>query len=117
MDHRKKYTIQDENPYPHMGEMLQYYLQEHGIRKATLARKINIAPNGILGYFKQESLQVGTLWKISAALNHNFLAEIAAQHPLHTQHPPQPTPRELELEEQVKALQVELEVYKRLTEK
>lgn len=113
MDNRKKYQIQGKDPYPHMGELLKKYMKEHNISQASLARKINISPNGILNYFEQESLQAGAFWKISTALNHNFLAEIAAQHPMGVP----PTARELELEELVKVLQIEIEVYKRITSK
>lgn len=113
MEYRKKYQIQGKDPYPNMGEMLEKYMKERNISQASLARKINISPNGILSYFSQESLQAGALWKISTALDYNFLAEIAAQHPIGVP----PTPRELELEERVKILQIELEVYKRITGK
>ncbi|RZK24160.1 MAG: hypothetical protein EOO43_07715 [Flavobacterium sp.] len=117
MDYRKKYQIQDKDPYPHMGKMLKKYLKTNNILQATVAHKIDIAPNGMVSYFEQESLQAGLLWKISTALNHNILADIAAMHPLSKNAIPQPTPRELELEEQVKVLQIELEVYKRITGK
>ncbi len=113
MEYRKKYQIQGKDTYPHMGELLEQYMKDHNISQASLARKINISPNGILSYFSQESLQAGLLWKISTELNHNFLAEIAAQHPMGVP----PTARELELEEQVKVLQIEIEVYKRITSK
>ena len=113
----KKYQIQGKDPYPNMGKMLKKYLKDHNITQASLARKLDISPNSILSYFAQESLQAGLLWKISSELHHNFLAEIAAQHPLAKNAPQQPTPRELELEEQLKVLQIELEVYKRITGK
>ena len=117
MEYRKKYDIQDEVPYPIMGKMLEDYLKEHNISQASLARKIGISPTGIINYVRKNSLQAGLLWKISTALNHNFLAEIASQHPLAKNLAEQPTPRELELQEQIKALQIELEVYKRITGK
>lgn len=117
MEYRKKYQIQGKDPYPHMGKMLKNLLKEKRISQSQVARHLGIYSSGVLAYLGQESLQAAILWKISTALNHNILADIAAMHPLSKNATPQPTARELELEEQLKVLQIELEVYKRITGK
>ena len=99
--------------------MIAKYLKQHRISQSEIARQLDIAPNGVGVYLQQASLQMGIIWKIGIAANHNFLAEIAEQHPVKT-----PTHRETELQEElsvsasrIRDLENELEIYKRIVGK
>ncbi|MGK4566184.1 hypothetical protein [Flavobacterium sp. 3HN19-14] len=112
MEFRKKYQIQDATPYPHIGQIIGDYMKAHNILNATVARRIGIATNGIGYYLQQESLQLGIIWKVGVAVGHNFLAEIAEQHPYWL-----PSAKELKLESEIEDLKKELEIYKRIVGK
>lgn len=90
--------------YPHNGKLLQGYLTSHNIRIVDLARGMKVASPTVFQYFNSQSLQLNIWWKISQALNHNFLAELAEQLPVE-----HITAREKELQNQIDALQKELE--------
>lgn len=72
----KKYQIQGDKPYPHMGKMVKAIAQSRGITNAVLARKLDITPIGVTRYYGRASLQAGILWKISLIAGHNVFAEL-----------------------------------------
>ncbi len=77
IDRRKKYKVTTTNGYPHCGQLIQNYMATHQISKAFIARKLDVAPSTVNAYFRNQSLQIGIIWKISQTLEHNFIAEIA----------------------------------------
>ena len=108
-----------ENAYPHNGELLQNYFIKHKVNKAQLARRLGVAPTSITKYPESKSLQLGILWKVSQALNHNFVAELGEQ--LQVEYH---TARELalekelsELKKQLEKMEIELSVYKNIVGK
>ena len=72
----RKYQIQGDKPYPHMGELVRKRLRQKGVSNAILARKLNITPIGVTRYFGRSSLQAGILWNISVAIGYNLFAEM-----------------------------------------
>jgi plasmid maintenance system antidote protein VapI len=115
----KKYQTQGAVPYPHIGQFLRQYFAKNGINRAAVARQLGVAETSTTRYLVQESLQFGILWKISVAINHNLLADLASRLPIAFT-----TPREKALETELKAVQEELnalklenKIYKGLLEK
>lgn len=93
-----------EKAMPHNGKLLANYIQNNRINRAELARKLNKSNTSVYQYAESPSLQMHVLWKVSLALNHNFVAELGASLPVDYI-----TPKELELQNQIKALQEQIE--------
>lgn len=72
-----KYQKIADKKYEPVGNFINYYIHSHKISKAQLARDLGVLPTTLNQYFKQNSLQFGILWKISKALNHNFIAQLS----------------------------------------
>ena len=100
---KRKYKIQGAVPYPHIGQFLRQYFSKNGVNRAELSRQLGVSDSTSTGYMRQESLQFGILWKMSVALNHNLLADLASRLPI-----PFASAREAALELELKALQEEL---------
>ena len=82
IDRRKKYLIATTNNYPHCGQLIQNYMTTHKISQSFLAARLGVLPCTVHAYFRNESLQVGILWKISQALDYNFLAALSEKIPI-----------------------------------
>ena len=117
INRNKKYKDTTTNPYPSIGQILGDFAQQNHINKAGLGRKIGVSSSVILGYFKKKSLQMGIIWNLSIALNHNFLAQIAEQMPIDFETKNEVVLKEevANLKEQIEKLEIEMEVYKRIT--
>lgn len=103
----RKYQTQGAVSYPHVGQFLRQYFAEKDVKRAMVARKLNVTNTTTTRYMVQESLQFGILWKISLAINHNLLADLASRLPIAFK-----TPREKALETELKSLQEEVNALK-----
>ncbi|MDD4991108.1 MAG: hypothetical protein PHR83_02640 [Paludibacter sp.] len=126
IDNRKKYQLQASVPYPHVGELVESYLNKHMSNHTYVAKQLGVAPSTVARYSESESLQLGILWKLSLVTNHNFILEIGSQLPIDY-----PTPaailaqnqlddkqKEIEdLQRQIERLNIELSVYKNIVGK
>lgn len=65
----------------HIGNLLHTYFKAKRIRKAALARLLNINVKNVLQYEKKESIQTKRLLEICTHLKHNFFMDIAMQLP------------------------------------
>jgi transcriptional regulator with XRE-family HTH domain len=101
---------------PHCGQMIQSHLLAHKISLTFVADKLGVRPSTVKRYFESVSLQMGIVWKISRALNYNFVAAIAET--LHIAHPTQAADQlkdELaKKDEIIQKLEMKVEVYKEL---
>lgn len=100
IDSRKKYQLQASVAYPHVGKLVEKYLNENMSNRTYVARQLGVTPSSVKRYFDSASLQLGILWKLSLITNHNFVTELGAQLPIDYT-----TPKEAELQNQIKALQ------------
>ena len=66
---------------PHIGNMLNEYAKQKRIYKSAWARQMGVTQQTVGNYTKSQNMQVDTLFKISQALNYNFIADVAAQLP------------------------------------
>ena len=103
--------------FPHNGKLLQDYLKLHCPSQSKLAREINVETATIKSYCKSNSIQSRVWWKLGAALNHNFFADMAQLFPVDFA-----TPRETELlnkieelNREVERLNIAISVYKEVT--
>jgi plasmid maintenance system antidote protein VapI len=119
IDRRKKYKIQETHAYPHVGSLLKAHFLKEKTNRSAIARSMDVAANVMGQYLKQESLQLGIIWKLSLATNHNFLAQLAEQLPVDYVSGKERELQKLlvEKEEQIKTLETELAVYKRIVGK
>lgn len=61
----------------HIGNLIHSFFEEKRIRRATLARKMNINLMNLMKMEKKESLQTARLLEIATILQHNFFMDIA----------------------------------------
>ncbi len=103
IDSRKKYQLQASVAYPHVGKLVENYLNKNMSNRTYVARQLGVAPSTVLRYFDNGSLQLGILWKLSLITNHNFVTELGAKLPIDFT-----TPKEEELQNQIKTLQEQI---------
>lgn len=111
----KHQSIADEH-FPINGNMVKYYLSSNKINGIQVAKDLNIRSSTLYHYYKQNSLQLGILWRLSKVLNHNFLAQMSEylQIPFETQ-----TEKKLkaELEEKnelIKKMEIQMELCEKM---
>jgi hypothetical protein len=108
-------------PHSDTGAMLKQYFDHKRIRKAALARKLNVASNKLDYALKQKTIQTQFLWDLSIALEHNFFQDIAAMLPTsYSVSQPQNIDLKnkiLQLEQQVSVLEVEKELLLKVLQK
>ena len=104
IDSRKKYQLQASVAYPHVGKLVEDYLNNNMSNRTYVARQLGVAPSTVSRYFDNVSLQLGILWKLSLITNHNFITELGAALPVDYV-----TPKEQELQNQIKTLQEQIE--------
>jgi hypothetical protein len=67
----------------HIGELLHSYFEEKRIRRAALARLMDMNLRSVLLYEQKESIKTDRLLEICVHLKHNFFADIAQHLPEH----------------------------------
>ena len=102
-DNRKKYQLQGSVAYPHVGELVDSYLNKHMSNRTYVGRLLNVQPTTVARYSESESLQLGILWKLSLITNHNFILEIGSQLPIDY-----PTPGVIQVQNQLNEKAIEL---------
>jgi len=65
----------------HFGEMLHSYFEDKRIRRAVLARLLNLGLKALMQHEKNESIQTKRLLEICTHLKHNFFMDIALMLP------------------------------------
>lgn len=65
----------------HIGAILHRYFEEHRIRRAALARLMNIRLDSLMRYEKNESIKTHRLLELCTHLKHNFFMDIAGTLP------------------------------------
>jgi 23S rRNA U2552 (ribose-2'-O)-methylase RlmE/FtsJ len=114
-----KNKTQTSVQYPEIGNFVHYHIMQNKIKKADLARTLAIAPKVLTGYFKRDSLQLAVLWKLSLAMEHNFLAHLGEYLPYRyeTQREKALLEQLIEQNEQIKEMKIQIEVYKEITKR
>ena len=75
-DRSKKYLQKLEDDVIHVGNLIAWIIQEKHLKKKDVAQHLNVLPTTLNQYFKQPSVQVGILWRLSQALQYNLLMDL-----------------------------------------
>jgi transcriptional regulator with XRE-family HTH domain len=96
---------------PHIGNMLKAFVKEKRIFQSGWARQMGVKQQTVANYLKSPNMQVATLFKISQALNYNFIADVAAQlHPLPNANTAMPNEELEALKKENEKLKMEVEI-------
>ena len=103
-DRSKKYLQKTGKDCLDIGNLVAWIIQEKHLKKKNIGEQLNIVPSTLNQYFKQPSLQVGILWRLSQALEYNLLIDVGERLNI-----PFETNTEKKLQEQLAAKEAELE--------
>jgi hypothetical protein len=67
-------TLKKSSSMIHIGKMILQKVNESGISKSELARRVNLTPQNIYNLFKRKSIDAGLLKQISVALAFDFFS-------------------------------------------
>ena len=56
IDISKKYLHKKEDDNPNLGNFVNWFIKQQGIKKITVARELDVSPNTVNRYFKQPSI-------------------------------------------------------------
>ena len=114
IDISKKYLHKKEDDNPNLGNFVNWFIKQQGIKKITVARELDVSPNTVNRYFKQPSIQFNILWRLSRIINYNMIMDLGQRLKI-----PFETDVEKELKaelekktKEVETLQTQLGVYK-----
>lgn len=117
MEDNKKHLHGKGENYPLIGNFIHYHILENKIKKVDVARALGILPTSLNDYFKKESLQFAVLWKLSQAMQYNFIAQLSEYLPI-----PFETQKEKALlkelaqkNELIREMEIKLAVYEKIT--
>jgi hypothetical protein len=116
MELKKKFQQLRENDSPPLGNFIKWHFQQNKTKKKKVSDFLQVLPTTLNQYFKQPSFQFAILWRISQAVQHNFLMELGERLAI-----PYETKAEKELknqlaenEKQIETLQTQLDVFKKI---
>ena len=89
---------------PHTGNMLKKKVDESGLSKVSVARKLGVTPATLFGHFNAGNISTQTFWKMSQVLDRNLLFELSEMLPIAFE-----TKREVELRNEIELLKKEIE--------
>lgn len=72
----KIFTKKSTNDSIHVGNLIAWMIQEKHLKKKDVAQHLNVHSTTLTQYFKQTSVQVGILWRLSQALQYNLLIDL-----------------------------------------
>ncbi len=113
-DLSKRYQKKRTDDPKHLGNFIQWHIEQNKIKKLSVAQYLDIAPTTLNRYFKHSSLQFSILWRISLAVKHNFLMQLGEQLniPYETKAEKDLKAQLLEKEKEIETLKTQLTVYK-----
>jgi hypothetical protein len=115
IDLSKRYKTKRDNDPPNLGNFINWHIQQGKIKKKDVSTFLGVLPTTLNKYFKQSSFQFIILWRISHAVNHNFLMELGENWlkiDYTTQKEKDLMEQLAKKEEVIKTLNIQLEAYK-----
>jgi hypothetical protein len=114
-----KYLAKGENDHPPLGNFINWHITNLHLKKRKIADDLDIHPNSLNQYFKQQSLQFGILWRLSQVMNLNLIMILGEKLKIDFETKVEKNLRaELaEKEEVIKSLELELGVYRKIVER
>lgn len=115
-DLSKKYLSKAENDYPDMGNFVHWFIIQSGQKKKDVASHLDVLNTTLNGYFKQRSLQLGIVWRISRFINYNMLMDLGQRLkiPFETEVEKELRAQLAEKEEIIKKMEIQLEVFREI---
>ena len=112
----KKFQQQRDNDPPALGNFINWHFQQRQVKKKNVSDYLQVLPTTLTQYFKQSSFQFAILWRISQAVQHNFLMELGERLAIsyETKAEKQLKAQLAESEKQIETLQTQLEVFKKI---
>mgnify|MGYP000849898903 FL=1 len=104
----KQIIMSNQNPHPHVGNLLRAYLSKNRISKAEAGRKLGVTTTEVVKYLYRPSLQFHVLWNFCVALQHDFLADLQSKLPENFPRVEDP---------KIAELQKEIEIFERILRK
>lgn len=119
MKKSQKYLEKREGDCPSIGNFVHWHILELKLKKKSISDELNIIPTTLNHYFKRESLQFGIVWRLSKAMKFNLLIAIGEHLNIPYETRAEATLRtELAAkDEQIKALEIELGIYRKIVER
>jgi transcriptional regulator with XRE-family HTH domain len=112
----KAFTIKKDDDPTHIGNLIAWIIQQQHSKKKDVAAHLNVKPSTLAQYFRQPSVQTAILWRLSKALNYNFLMYLGQKLNIEFE-----TKKEAQLkqelalkEEEIKKLEIELALMQKL---
>ncbi len=114
IDLQKRFLKKRENDPKHLGNYIQWHIEQNKIKKRSVSDALGILPTTLNQYFKQSSFQFSILWRISLAVKHNFLMQLGEQLNIsyETKAEKELKAQLLEKEKEIETLKTQLTVYK-----
>ena len=100
--------MSNQNPHPHLGELIRAYMTKNRITKAEAGRNLGVTTTEVVKYLRRPSLQFHVLWNFCIALQHDFLADLQLDFPENFPRVENP---------KIAELQKEIEIFERLLRK
>jgi len=115
-DRTKKFLQPKENDNIHVGNLVQWEIEQRPIQKKDVAAKLEITTTTLNQYYKQASLQTTILWRLSRAIRFNFLMYLGQKMDVDFETKKEKVLQEQlkEKEEEILLLKTQLEVYKHI---
>ena len=79
IDNQKRYQKKRDSDPKHLGNYIKWHLESNKIKKKSVSDFLAVQPITLNRYFKQTSFQFSILWRISLAVQHNFLMQLGEE--------------------------------------
>ena len=119
IDISKKYLHKKEDDNPNLGNFVNWFIKQQGIKKITVARELDVSPNTVNRYFKQPSIQFNILWRLSRIINYNMIMDLGQRLkiPFETDVEKELKVQLAEKDELIKKMEIQLEVFREMRNK
>ena len=100
------------NEMPHNGSRLEKYIKKSGKMATVVSKQMGYSAPLLWRMFDTPSIRTHIWWKLGIILNRNIFAEFAEIFPVKYK-----SEREQQLEDELKEVKKELEIYRRILDK
>ncbi|MCD9856305.1 hypothetical protein LUD75_16395 [Epilithonimonas sp. JDS] len=112
----KKFSQKEESDPLHIGNLVHWEIKQQNLKKKDVADHLGIIPTTLNQYFKQSSLQTKILWRLSRAIQFNFLMYLGQKLDVDFETEKEKALREQlkERDEEILSLKTQIGVYKQI---
>lgn len=116
IERQKKFLVPRKDDPPKVGNFVQWHIEQNNIKKKDVSDFLDIAPIALTKYFKQQSLHVTILWRISRVINYNLLMDLGQRLkiPFETDVEKELRAQLAEKEEVIKKMEIQLDLLREM---